>query len=134
MGYKSAMAKMQEYHRGHAAALLGERGGMWFTSMWTALTEMLATFGSEEENKAVAAKYASAPSIEKPADHIRLDYVCCLRREVRKQYVSGEDGVYTDVTPFRHGVTSAQGARLFDLVMDNVVNHAEAQAKRSVPA
>jgi hypothetical protein len=92
---------------------------------------MLATFGSDAENQAIAAKCASAPSLEKPADHIRLDYVCGLRREVRKQYVSEEDGVYTDVTPFRHGVISAQGARMFDLVMNDVVNYAEAQAKRS---
>lgn len=129
MGYGEARERLDAYRAGRIATLLGERAGLWFTSLWGGIGEMLSTFRSDKENQAIAASYASAPALERVSGDIRLDYVCGLRREVRKQYVSGEDGVYTDVTPFRHGVISATGARMFDNLMGTVVDYAEKRAK-----
>lgn len=129
MGYDAARSKLQEYRGARMSTLLGERAGSWFLSLWNGIGDMLSAFGSSDENKDVAAKYAAAETLERIPGHVRLDYVCGLRREVRKQYVSGEDGVYTDVTPFRHGVISANGARIFDDLLDTALKYAEAQAK-----
>ena len=112
--------------------LLGETAGKWFTDLWGDVKSMLATFSSDKENQEVAAGYASAPSVAKAAPNLRLDYVCALRREVRKQYISGDNNICTDVTPFRHGVMSAHGAQMFDNLMHSVVEYSERQAKGAV--
>jgi hypothetical protein len=129
MGYGEARGKLHDYRSSRISALLGESAGRWFTDLCASVGDMLASFTSDAENKAVASGYASDPSVAKAGPNIRLDYVCGLRREVRKQYVSGEGDVCTDVTPFRHGVMSAHGAQLFDDLMDAVVDHSERQAR-----
>ena len=129
MGYGEARNRLNEYRTDKIAALLGETAGRWFTDLWGDMKSMLAAFSSDGENQEIAAGYASAPSNARAAPNIRLDYVCALRREVRKQYVSGDGDVCTDVTPFRHGVMSAHGAQMFDNLMHSVVEYSERQAK-----
>lgn len=129
MGYSDARSKMGEYRESRISVLLGESVGSWFTDLWGSIEAMLSSFSSDAENNAVAAGYASAQPVEKAAPNIRLDYVCGLRREVRKQYVSGDGDICTDVTPFRHGVMSAHGAQIFDNLMHSVVEYSERQAK-----
>ena len=132
MGYSEAKEKMATHRASRIGVLLGERPGEWFTDLWGSIAEMLKSFSSDRENQEVAAGYATDPSMVRAAPHLRLDYVCALRREVRKQYVSGEGDLCTDVTPFRHGVMSAHGAMLFDNLMDTVVSYSERQAKGAV--
>ena len=132
MGYGEARQKLDEHRSDRIAVLLGETAGRWFADLWGGMASMLASFSSDSENQEIAAGYASSPSAERAAPNLRLDYVCALRREVRKQYVSGEGDVCTDVTPFRHGVMSAHGARMFDDLMNSVVDFSEKQAKGAV--
>lgn len=129
MGYSDARARINEHRSDRVSALLGESAGRWFTDLWGDVRSMLASFSTDDENKEIAAGYASLPSMAKAAPNLRLDYVCALRREVRKQYISEEGDLCTDVTPFRHGVVSAQGARLFDNLMHEVVQYSERRAK-----
>lgn len=121
MAYSDAMKAVTGHRSGKIAALLGETKQSWFLSAWGSISAMLKAFGSNDENKAVASLYKSGTATERMRAHVKLDYVCGLRREVRKQYVSGEDGLYTDVTPFRHGVMSANGANLFDNALDQLL-------------
>lgn len=121
MSYSAARSVMGKYRDGKLSSLLGESSNTWFTELWGGIGDMLDTFESSSENKDIASSYAEATAAEKTVAHVRLDYVCGLRREVRKQYVSGDDGVYTDVTPFRHGVISTNGARIFDDVLDSIM-------------
>lgn len=121
MGYSEAMKAAKAHRDGKIASLLGERAQSWFLSAWDSVASMLNAFGSDEENKAVSGLYTGGAAEERMQAHAKLDYVCGLRREVRKQYVSGADGIYTDVTPFRHGVMSAHGANLFDNMLDQLV-------------
>lgn len=132
MGYGEAKYRLDDYRTGRIAALLGETAGRWFTDLWGDVKSMLADFSSDKENQEVAAGYMSDPPTAKVAPNLRLDYVCALRREVRKQYISGDDGICTDVTPFRHGVMSAHGAQLFDHLMHSVAEYSERQAKGAV--
>lgn len=132
MGYADARKSLNEYRRDKIAAVLGKSVGAWFADRWGDIASMLKVFSSDKENQEIAAGYASLPSKARAAPNLRLDYVCALRREVRKQYVSGEDGIYTDVTPFRHSAVSTQGARMFDSLMDAVIQYSEQQAKGSV--
>ena len=128
MSFRDAKSKMEDYRAQQIKAMLGESGGAWFTSQWDSIGDILRTLSTDAENKAIASKYATAPDSSRVADHIRLDYVCALRRDIRKQYVSGDDDICTDVTAFRHGVTSAHGARIFDSMLGAVIEHAERQA------
>lgn len=121
MGYKAAYERLYKYRDGHIASLLGETALSWFTSAFGSLAEMLHDFRSDGENREIAGNYATGTDDERTASNIRLDYVCGLRREIRKQYLSGPSGVYTDVTPFRHGVMSAHGGYLFDNALDEVL-------------
>lgn len=132
MGYSEARKRLDEHRGDRIDSLLGASPGRWFTDLWGSVSEMLKSFSSDKENQEIAAGYATDPSTVRAAPHLRLDYVCALRREVRKQYVSGEGDLCTDVTPFRHGVMSAHGARLFDDLMDTVVSYSEKQAKGAV--
>ena len=132
MGYAEARSKIDEHRDDRMDALLGLSFGRWFTSLWGDVPSMLASFSTDEENKALAADYAEASSMARAAPNLRLDYVCTLRREVRKQYISGEGDICTDVTPFRHGVISAHGAQMFDRLMDTVMDYSEQQAKGAV--
>lgn len=129
MSYRDAKDGIAKHRSQQIAALLGEAVSKWFTSQWSSIQDMLAAFSSDDENAAIASGYATAPGAERAGAHIRLDYVCAMRREVRKQYVSEDSGICTDVTPFRHGVISAHGAALFDDLMETVVRHAERQAE-----
>ena len=128
MGYAAARAKIGQHHDDRISSMLGG-ASTWFMELWGDLKSMLATFSSDSENGEIASSYASAPSMARTAQHLRLDYVCALRREVRKQYVSGNGDFCTDVTPFRHGAMSAHGALLFDDLMYSVMDYSEAQAK-----
>lgn len=128
MSYQAARDGLASHRKKQISSLLGEAGGSWFLDAWSSVADMLKAVSSDAENKSVASKYANASCAERAGGHIRLDYVCALRREVRKQYVSGESDVCTDVTPFRHGVMSAHGANVFDKLMDTVVKHAESVA------
>lgn len=128
MSYKNASEGLKSYREAQIAGLLGESLGSWFTSGWDTIKDMLKAFSSDAENSVVAAGYTTEPGLSKAAAHLRLDYVCALRREVRKQYVSGDGDVCTDVTPFRHGVISAHGADIFDGLMETVIKYAEKQA------
>lgn len=132
MGYAEARSKIDEHRDDRMDASLGLSFGRWFTSLWGDVPSMLASFSTDEENKTLAADYAEAPSVARAAPNLRLDYVCALRREVRKQYISGEGDICTDVTPFRHGVISAHGAQMFDRLMDTVMDYSEQQAKGAV--
>lgn len=125
MSYAAAKAKLKEYRDRQVESLRGKKTPSWFLSLWGDVASMLETFASDEENKAVAADYATGTVGVRAAEHLKLDYVCALRREIRKQFVSGEDTLGTDVTPFRLGVISANGARLFDSALDDVLKHAE---------
>lgn len=127
MSYSTARTQLSAYRTKKLAAMLGESASTWFSELWADVKTMLDTFSSSEENQDITAAYAQAPHAEKAAGHIRLDYVCGLRREVRKQYVSGEDGIYTDVTPFRHGVISAHGAQVFDDTLDAVIKKSDTE-------
>ena len=129
MSYKAARDGLARHRAVQISSLLGETAGSWFLDAWDGIVAMLSAFSSDAENAAVASKYTTASGVERACDNIRLDYVCALRREVRKQYVSEDSDVCTDVTPFRHGVMSAHGASVFDTLMDTVVRHAEEQAK-----
>jgi len=131
MSYGAAREKLGEHRDGRIASLLGE-SSHWFLDLWGDVKSMLASFSSDKENQEIAAGYASIPSEAKAAPNIRLDYVCAIRREVRKQYVSGDGDICTDVTPFRHGVMSAHGAQMFDNLMHSVVEYSERQAKGDV--
>lgn len=122
MGYSAANEALYAYRVNRVGELMGESGSSWFASMWGSIKAMLSTFSSDEENQEIAGKYTTATSDEKIPAHVKLDYVCAIRRDVRKQYVSGEDGLYTDVTPFRYGISSAHMARLFDSAMDQVID------------
>lgn len=128
MSYQAAKSAMEGHRDDQISSLLGDSPGTWFTKRWRSVGDMLGAFSSDPENAVVAANYASGPAAARAASHVRLDYVCALRREVRKQYVSWDGDVCTDVTPFRHGVMSAHGAALFDGLMDTVITHAEALA------
>lgn len=132
MSYSEAKEKMTTHRAGRIGVLLGEWPGEWFTDLWGSVAEMLKSFSSDKENQEIAGGYATAPSTVRVAPNLRLDYVCALRREVRKQYVSGDGDLCTDVTPFRHGAMSAHGAMLFDDLMDTVVSYSEKQAKGTV--
>lgn len=132
MGYSEAREKVNEHRGDRIAALLGEAFGRWFTDLWGDVQSMLASFSTDKENQEISAGYASLPSAAKAAPNLRLDYVCALRREIRKQYVSEDGDLCTDVTPFRHGVMSAHGATMFDDLMDTVVTFSEKRAKGSV--
>lgn len=132
MSYVEARKKIDEHRSDRISSLLGASLGRWFTDLWASVPEMLRSFSSDKENQEIAGGYATAPSTARAAPNLRLDYVCALRREVRKQYVSGDGDLCTDVTPFRHGVMSAHGARLFDDLMDAVVSYSEKQAKGTV--
>lgn len=132
MGYGEAKYSLDSYRTDRIAVLLGESLGVWFTDLWSDVGSMLADFSSDKENHEVSAGYASAKPVEKAAPNLRLDYVCGLRREVRKQYVSGDGDICTDVTPFRHGVMSAHGAQMFDHLMHSVVDYSERKAKGAV--
>ena len=127
MGYAEAMKAARAHREGKIASLLGERAQSWFLSAWDSVASMLKAFGSDAENKAVSELYVGGTAETRMQAHAKLDYVCGLRREIRKQYVSGEDGIYTDVTPFRHGVLSAHGANLFDNALDQLVTRKEDQ-------
>ena len=119
--YGDVIEAIKGYRDGKIAALLGETAKSWFTSAWGSIREMLEVFKSDDENAAISSLYVSGTAGERMKAHMRHDYVCGLRREVRKQYVSGESGVYTDVTPFRHGVLSTHGAILFDDVLNQII-------------
>ena len=125
MGYSEAMQAAKAYREGKIASLLCEQTQSWFLSAWDSIASMLKAFGSDKENKDVSKLYVGGTADTRMKAHARLDYVCGLRREVRKQYVSGGDGIYTDVTPFRHGVLSAHGANLFDNALDQLVTREE---------
>ena len=129
MSYRDAKSSLAEHRGRQIASMLGESACRWFTSQWHSIHDMLTAFSSDAENAAVAAGYAKEDQDERAGAHIRLDYVCAMRREVRKQYVSEDFDICTDVTPFRHGVISAHAATLFDDLMEAVVKHAERQAK-----
>lgn len=122
MGYEQAAAQLKGYRSTHRRVLLGQEKGWWFTTPFSSVKDLFGLFESEEENAEIAARYASGTVNERIPGHLKLDYVCGMRREVRKQYASGEDGVYTDVTPFRHGIISAFGAEIFDNAFDQVLN------------
>ena len=119
--YGDARRAVKGHRGGKIAALLGETAQSWFTSAWGSIREMLGAFKSDDENAAISGLYVSGTVAERMKAHMRHDYVCGIRREVRKQYVSGESDVYTDVTPFRHGVLSAHGAILFDDVLNQII-------------
>lgn len=121
MSYGVARDALEAYRIRRIGSLLGEDSTDWFLSAWGSVKQMLAAFGSDEENKEVSETYATATHDEKVPPNMKLAYVCALRRDVRKQYASGDDGIYTDVTPFRHAVISAHGARLFDSALDGVL-------------
>lgn len=129
MSYDVARKRLANHRKQQIAAMLGEVGGEWFASQWESIAAMLDDLTSSAENAAIASKYESTPCAARAGDHIRLDYICALRREVRKQYVSEEEDICTDVTPFRHGVISAHGASIFDELMDTIVRHAEEKAQ-----
>lgn len=132
MSYSEARKGIGEHRNGRIAVLLGEKAGCWFTDIWGSVKGMLAAFSSDKENQEIASGYVSSPARAKPGPNLRLDYVCALRREVRKQYISGDGDICTDVTPFRHGVMSAHGALMFDDLMHSVVQYSEQQAKGNV--
>ena len=132
MGYEAAREKLDAHRGDRISVSLGASLGRWFTDLWGDVGGMLATFSSDGENQEIASGYATLPSLARAAPNLRLDYVCALRREVRKQYISGEGDICTDVTPFRHGAMSAHGARLFDGLMDDVAKFSEQQAKGAV--
>lgn len=121
MSYQAARQALNTYRKSHRDALLGRASGGWFMEAFGGIQTMLEAFSSDQENKEVVENYATGTVDERIPGHLKLDYVCGMRREVRKQFVSGEDGIYTDVTPFRHGVTSAFGAELFDNAFDQVL-------------
>lgn len=121
MGYDSARSALSEYRRAQQGGLVGDARPMWFPSQFGGVKAMAAAFDSSAENGQVAAGYATGTATERIPAHLRLDYVCALRRDVRRQYVSGDDGIYTDVTPFRHGALSSHGAGLFAAAMDDVL-------------
>ncbi len=125
MGYGEARERLSEYRRAHEDALIGTKRPKWFASLFGGVQNMLQTFRSDSENGKVASTYATGRAAEREAAHMKLDYVCAMRRDVRRQYASGADGVYTDVTPFRHGAFSAHGADLFDGLMDKVLTQGE---------
>lgn len=125
MGYDAAREKMSSYRAEQVSALLGRSPRTWFAELWGGIAEMLKTFDSSQENRSIVSGYAKGHYSAKAGSNLRLDYVCGLRREVRKQFVSEDDDIYTDVTPFRHGVISAHGASVFDNTMDTVIGYSE---------
>lgn len=131
MGYSEARAKIGEHRNARILTLIGG-SGQWFAELWGDVKSMLADFSSDKENQAIASGYASTPSTARVAPNLRLDYVCALRREVRKQYISEAGDLCTDVTPFRHGILSAHGASIFDDLMNTVMEYSEQQAKGAV--
>lgn len=123
MGYQEARSRIAAYRTEHIGGLINEHPVPWFLSAFGSIREMLSAFSSNDENLEIMGNYATGTDSDRTASNIKLDYVCGLRREVRKQYVSGEDGIYTDVTPFRHGMMSAHGGSLFDSALDQVITH-----------
>lgn len=123
MGYNEARSRLESYRTEHIGGLINEQPVPWFLSAFNGIREMLSVFSSDGENREIMGNYAAGTDSERTASNIRLSYVCGMRREVRKQYVSGEDGIYTDVTPFRHGIRSAHGGSLFDSALDQVITH-----------
>lgn len=121
MSYPAAQEALARYRDAHIGALFGDETPRWFTSEWGGVESMAEAFSSDAENQAVSASYADGTYAEKIPAHMKLNYVCALRREIRKQYLSGDEGVYTDVTPFRHGITSAHGAAIFDDALKQVL-------------
>lgn len=122
MGYEQADARINGYRAMRRGVLRGKERGGWFTDMFQSIAEMLSVFGSDAENGEIEAKYATGSSGDRIPGHLKLDYVCGMRREVRRQYVSEEDGICTDITPFRRGITSHVGASLFDSAFNLVIN------------
>ena len=122
MSYTKARDAIQRYRMERMKQLLGETAGGWFMSAFGGIAEMLKVFSSDDENKEITKTYMSGTHTEKIPPNMRLAYVCGMRREVRKQYVSGPDGIYTDVTPFRHGAMSAQGGLVFDNALNDVMS------------
>ena len=121
MGYGEVRSRLSEYRKAHEDALIGTERPKWFASLFGTVQAMLAAFSSDSENVKVSSTYATGKAAEREAAHMKLDYVCAMRRDARRQYASGRDGIYTDVTPFRHGAFSAHGADLFDGLMDKVL-------------
>jgi len=121
MSYHAAMDGLQAHRDKQISSMLGESMVSWFTDEYDSVKDMLDALSSDGENAAIASKYTTAAASERAADNLRLDYVCALRREVRKQYVSGDGDVCTDVTPFRHGIISAHGSKIFDQLLSVVV-------------
>ena len=121
MGFAAAMSAVGAYRAERVGALLGEYAPSWFLSAWGSVADMLKAFTSDAENKAILKLYATGKAEARRAAHIRHDYVCGLRREVRKQYVSGETGLVTDVTPFGRGVVALNGADMFDSLLHQIL-------------
>ncbi len=121
MGYDAARNALSDYRSAQQGGFIGDMRPKWFPSQFGGVKAMLAAFDSSDENGLVASEYATGTTSDRIPAHMRLDYVCALRRDVRRQYASGDDGIYTDVTPFRHGAMSSHGARLFADAMDDVL-------------
>ena len=121
MGFAAAMSAIGAYRSKRVGALLGEYAPSWFLSAWGSVADMLKAFTSESENKDIQGLYASGKAEDRRAAHIKHDYVCGMRREVRKQYVSGETGIVTDVTPFGRGVVTLNGADMFDSLLHQIL-------------
>lgn len=125
MSYSDAHSALEAYRRDHIGGSLGDKPARWFSSAFSSTKEMLDKFSSDEENRKVAETYADKEFDARIPANLKLDYVISLRREVRKQYVSGDSDMYTDVTPFRHGAMSAHGASIFDKDLNMLLEDAK---------
>lgn len=122
MGYGEARKAMDDYRIGRIRSL--ETGGAlkWFLSAWGSADEAESAFDTKSENAKVASSYVSGTYEGRVPLHAKLDYVCRLRREVRKQYFGSGSELCTDVTPFRLSIPKTNGAALFDEAFDAVMS------------
>ena len=122
MAFSAALSRLNDYRKNHAKALVGTKRMSWFTSDSSDIKSLLEDFKSDDENSEISGKYRTGKMVERIPGHIKLNYVCGMRREIRKQFVSGEGDICTDVTPFRHGVISAVGAHMFDNALEQILD------------
>lgn len=122
MGYDAIHDKLSEHLGDQAKRIREGRPRTWFTDSFGSLSELLQACDSASENSAVTAGYKTDPYPKRVKDSLKLDYVCALRREIRRQYISGQGDPFTDVTPLRYNHLSMNQAMLFDNLLKEMID------------
>lgn len=120
MGYGKTMEALQGYRADHGDALLGLRRHEWFPERWDSLGKMLDDLRSDDENAEISRTYKDGEYAEIVRANLELDYVCGMRRDIRRQYISDEADPKTDVVPFRYAITTMDTAMMFDKLTERV--------------